>query len=179
MNLPDLDGLIDLYRLRPIREFDLEALPRLFPESTQRGRTIADQRTWLRETENIAWGKNPRLRMVMEEVETGRALAGFTFDRRSEAVAVLRYGFRPSTAMAQIAGFALARNFAFDVLNLIAIRTDMVQGQDPLAEIHQQIGYREAVRLREWWRDVDGNVLDYITYEAVNPKWEAKGDHDR
>ncbi|MCO5217398.1 MAG: hypothetical protein M9953_04835 [Thermomicrobiales bacterium] len=174
MNSLPLEPMIAPYRLRAIREFDLEGISQLYPESTAWGRSVAERRSWLQDAEDIAWGKNPKLRMVLEERKSGRALAGFTFDRKSEAVAVLRYGFRPSTAMTQIAGFVLARSFAFDVLNLIALRTDMVQGQDPLALVHEQIGYREAVRLRQWWRDAEGTALDFITYEAVNPAWEAK-----
>ncbi|MCA9834323.1 MAG: hypothetical protein KC435_10270 [Thermomicrobiales bacterium] len=174
MNSFSVESITVPYRLRAIRELDLEGLPQLFPESTVHGRELADRRAWLRDVESIAWGKNPRLRLVLEETSTGRALAGFTFDRKSEAVAILRYGFRPTTAMTQIAGFVLAKEFAFTTLRLIALRTDMVQGQDPLANIHEQIGYRQAVRLREWWRDAEDNALDLITYEAVNPDWEAK-----
>ena len=172
MNSLTLASLTAPYRLRPIRELDLEGLPQLFPESTANGRNLADRRAWLRDVEDVAWGKNPRLRLVLEDIASSRALAGF--DRRSEAVAILRYGFRPSTAMTQIAGFILARQFAFDTLNLVALRTDMVQGQDPLTQIHQQIGYHQAVRLREWWRDAGNVPLDLITYEAVNPAWEAR-----
>lgn len=174
MNSFSPESITAPYRLRAIRELDLEGLPQLFPESTARGHALADRRAWLRDVENIAWGKNPRLRLVLEEIESGRALAGFTFDRKSEAIAILRYGFRPTTALTQIAGFVLAKDFAFADLRLIALRTDMVQGQDPLASVHEQIGYRQAVRLREWWRDGQDNLLDLITYEAVNPAWEAK-----
>lgn len=112
----------------------------------------------------------------MEEAATGRALAGFTIERRGEAVGILRYGFRPSTAMTQIAGFLLAREYAFERINLVALRTDMIGGQDPLAQIHGQIGFREAVRLREWWRDAGDEPRDFITYEAINPAWEARHD---
>lgn len=109
----------------------------------------------------------------MEEASSGRALAGFTIERRSEAVGILRYGFRPSTAMTQIAGFLLAKHYAFERLKLISLRTDMISGQDPLAQIHSQIGFHEAVRLREWWRDGDDSLRDFITYEAVNPEWRS------
>lgn len=164
------------YSLRAIRDLDLEALPQIFPECGKYGASVADRRRWLKDVENIAWGKNPNIRLVMEEAETGRALAGFTIERKSEAVGILRYGFRPSTAMTQIAGFMLAREHAFDRLNLIALRTDMISGQDPLAQIHSQIGFHEAVRLREWWRADDAAPRDLITYEAINPKWEARDD---
>lgn len=163
------------YALRAVRDLDLEALPQIFPECGSYGATVADRRRWLRDVENIPWGRNLKTRLVMEESATGRALAGFTIERQSEAVGILRYGFRPSTAMTQIAGFLLAKQYAFDRLNLIAIRTDMISGQDPLAQIHGQIGYREAVRLREWWRDDVDAPRDFITYEAVNPQWEADG----
>lgn len=163
--------------MRAIRELDLEALPQIFPECGAYGASLADRRRWLLDVEDIPWGKNPKTRLVMEETATGRALAGFTIERQSEAVGKLHYGFRPSTAMTQIAGFMLARQYAFERLSLIALRTDMVGGQDPLAQIHAQIGFREAVRLREWWRDAEDNARDLITYEAVNPAWE--GHHDR
>ncbi len=164
------------YALRAIRDLDLEALPQIFPECGAYGPTVADRRRWLKDVENIAWGKNPNTRLVMEETESGRALAGFTIERRSDAVGILRYGFRPSTAMTQIAGFLLAKEHAFERLNLAVLRTDMVSGQDPLAQIHGQIGYREALRLREWWRDGEESLRDFITYEAVNPAWEARND---
>lgn len=164
------------YALRAIRDLDLEALPQIFPECGSYGPKVADRRRWLRDVENIAWGRNPNTRLVMEESETGRALAGFTIERQNDAVAILRYGFRPSTAMTQIAGFLLAKEHAFDRLNFAVIRTDMISGQDPLAQIHTQIGYREALRLREWWRDDEDAVRDFITYEAVNPAWEARND---
>lgn len=161
------------YGLRAIRDLDLEALPQIFPESGSYGATIADRRRWLRDVENIAWGRNLKTRLVMEEASSGRALAGFTIERRSEAVGILRYGFRPSTAMTQIAGFLLAKHYAFERLKLISLRTDMISGQDPLAQIHSQIGFHEAVRLREWWRDGDDSLRDFITYEAVNPEWRS------
>lgn len=162
------------FSLRPIRDLDIEALPQIYPESGAFGPSVADRRLWMRHVENIAWGKNPNTRLVMEEVATGRAIAGFTIERKSEAVGVVRYGFRPTTAMTQIAGFQLVKEFAFGRMNLIAIRTDMVGGQDPLAQIHEHIGYREAVRLREWWRDGQDIARDLITYEAVNPIWKAE-----
>lgn len=176
MNSFPAELLTTPYALRAIRDLDLEALPQIFPESGSYGATVADRRRWLRDVENIPWGRNPKTRLVMEEAATGRALAGFTIERQSEAVGILRYGFRPSTAMTQIAGFLLAKQYAFDRLSLIAIRTDMIGGQDPLAQIHKQIGYREAVRLREWWRDAEDTLRDFITYEAVNPAWEADTD---
>lgn len=169
--------LTSKFALRAIRDLDLDALPQIFPECGAYGASIADRRRWLRDVENIPWGRNPKTRLVMEEADTGRVVAGFTIERVSEAAGVLHYGFRPSTAMTQIAGFIMAKDHAFERLNLIVLRTDMVSGQDPLATIHEQIGYREAVRLREWWRDGDGNALDFITYEAVNPAW--KGNHER
>lgn len=161
------------YALRSIRDLDLDALPQLFPECGIAGPSLGDHRNWLRKVESVAWGKNPNLRLVMEEAATGRAIAGFTIERHGDVVATLRYGFRPTTAMTQIAGFLLMKNLAFDELRLIALRTDMIAGQDPLAQIHTQIGFREAVRLREWWRDADDNPHDLITYEAVNPAWEV------
>lgn len=164
------------YSLRALRDLDLDALPQLFPESGKYGPSIGDRRRWLKDMENIAWGKNPKVRLIMEESETGRALAGFTIERQSEAVGILRYAFRPSTATTQIAGFMLARDHAFERLNLIALRTDMISGQDPLAQIHGQIGFRSAVRLREWWRAGDADPRDFITYEAINPKWGARYD---
>lgn len=173
MNSFPADLLTSPYTLRAIRDLDLEALPQIFPESGSYGATVADRRRWLREVENIPWGRNRQTRLVMEESATGRALAGFTIDRRSEAVGQLRYGFRPSTAMTQVAGFLLVKELAFERLGLIVVRTDMISGQDPLAQIHEQIGYREAVRLREWWRDPEGIQRDFITYEAVNPAWEG------
>lgn len=160
------------YTLRSIRDLDLDALPQLFPECGIAGPSLSDRRKWLRQVESIAWGKNSNLRFVMEESATGRAVAGFTIERHGDVVATLRYGFRPSTAMVQIAGFLLAKNLAFEQLRLIALRTDMIAGQDPLAQIHEQIGFREAVRMREWWRDADDVPHDLITYEAVNPAWE-------
>ncbi len=160
------------YALRSIRDLDLDALPQIFPESGVAGPSLSDRRNWLRKVESIAWGKNPNLRLVMEDSSTGRAIAGFTIERHGDAVATLRYGFRPSTAMTQIAGFLLVKTFTFEELRLIALRTDMIAGQDPLAQIHDQIGFREAVRLREWWRDADDIPHDLITYEAVNPAWE-------
>lgn len=173
MNSFPTDLLTTRYALRAIRDLDLEALPQIFPECGSFGAGVAARRDWLRHVENIAWGKNPSVRLVMEEIESGRAIAGFTIERQNEAVANLRYGFRPSTAMTQIAGFLLAREFAFRNLNLIAIRTDMISGQDPLSQIHEQIGYTEAVRLREWWRDADDLPHDLITYEALNPDWQV------
>lgn len=177
MNSFPAELLTSPFSLRAIRDLDLEALPQIFPECGSYGASLADRRRWLRDVENIAWGKNPHTRLVMEETATGRALAGFAIERRSEAVGILRYGFRPSTAMTQIAGFLMAKEFAFQRLNLIAIRTDMIGGQDPLAQIHDQIGYREAVRLREWWRDTEDAPRDFITYEAINPEWESR--HER
>lgn len=174
MNSATIELLIAPFRLRAIRDLDLHALGQLFPESSVRGAAIADHRSWLRDVEAIAWGRNPRTRVVMEDNSTGLAVAGFTIDRKSEAVATLRYGFRPSNAMTQIAGFVLIRQLAFDGLNLISLRTDMVEGQDPLAQIHESIGYRQAVRLKGWWRDGDGIQHDLITYEAINPGWEAR-----
>jgi hypothetical protein len=174
MNSTTIDMLTAPYRLRSIRDFDLDAFTHLFPESASHGATVSDWRAWLRDVENIAWGRNPKVRLVMEEISTGRSIAGFTFERRSEATAVLHYGFRPSTAMTQIAGFVLARDFAFRDLQLIALRTEMVSGQDPLAQIHDGVGYRQAVRLREFWRDPDDTPRDLITYEAVNPAWEGR-----
>lgn len=176
MNSFPSELLTSPYALRAIRDLDLEALPQIFPESGSYGATISDRRRWLRDVENIAWGRNPATRLVMEETATGRALAGFTIERQSEAIGILRYGFRPSTAMTQIAGFLLAKHYAFERLGMIAIRTDMIGGQDPLAQIHGQIGYREAVRLREWWRDAEDIPRDFITYEAVNPEWESRTD---
>lgn len=176
MNSFPSELLTNPYSLRAIRDLDLEALPQIFPESGAYGATVADRRRWLKDVENIAWGRNLKTRLVMEDSSTGRALAGFTIERQSEAVGILRYGFRPSTAMTQIAGFLLAKQYAFDRLNLIVIRTDMISGQDPLAQIHAQIGFREAVRLREWWRDGEDTLRDFITYEAVNPEWEARTD---
>ena len=164
------------YALRALRDLDLEALPQIFPECGSYGATIADRRRWLKDVENIAWGRNLSTRLVMEDSATGRALAGFTIERRSEAVGIVRYGFRPTTAMTQIAGFLLVKQYAFDRLNLIVIRTDMIGGLDPLAQIHGQIGFREAVRLREWWRDGEDTPRDFITYEAVNPVWESRND---
>ncbi len=164
------------YGMRALRELDLEALPQIFPECGAYGPALADRRRWLVDVENVPWGRNPKTRLVMEEKATGRALAGFTIDRQSEAVAILHYGFRPTTAMTQIAGFMLARQYAFDRLNFIALRTDMVSGQDPLAQIHESIGYRVAVRLREWWRDAEDIPHDLITYEAINPAWEGRHD---
>lgn len=175
MNSFPSDLLTGPYALRALRDLDLEALPQIFPESGAYGASIADRRRWLRDVENIPWSRNPNTRLVMEESATGKVLAGFTIERRTEAVGVLRYGFRPSTAMTQIAGFLLVKEYAFARLNLVALRTDMVGGQDPLAQIHDQIGFREAVRLREWWRDAEDNPRDFITYEAVNPNW---GDHN-
>ena len=160
------------YALRAIRDLDLDVLPQLFPECGIAGPSLSDRRTWLRQVESIAWGKNPNIRLVMEESDTGRAIAGFTIERHGDVVATLRYGFRPSTAMVQIAGFLLAKTLAFEELRLIALRTDMISGQDPLAQIHDQIGFREAVRLKEFWRDTDNIAHDLITYEAVNPAWE-------
>ena len=174
MNSFPAELLTSPYALRALRELDLEALPQIFPESGAFGASIADRRRWLRDVENIPWGRNPKTRLVMEESSSGRVLAGFTIERQSEAVGVLRYGFRPSTAMTQIAGFLLAKEYAFERLNLVALRTDMIGGQDPLAQIHSQIGYSEAVRLREWWRDAEDTPRDFITYEAVNPEWEAR-----
>lgn len=160
------------YRLRAIRDFDLEALGELFPESGSYGPGLADRRDWLRSVETIAWGRNTMVRLVMEDAATGRAIAGFTIERAGEAIGSLRYGFRPSTAMTQLAGFALARKFAFESLNLIALRTDLVSGQDPLATVHDELGYTPAVRYREWFRDHEDLAHDLITYEAVNPAWE-------
>lgn len=173
MNSLPVELMMKPYRLRAIRDFDLEALHELFPESGAFGPSLADRRNWLKSAETIGWGRNPLVRLVMEDVATGRAIAGFTIDRASEAVATLRYGFRPSTAMTQLAGFALARTFAFESLNLIALRTDLVAGQDPLAIVHEELGYREALRLREWFRDHEDVAHDLITYEAVNPAWEG------
>lgn len=172
MNSFPSEILTSPYALRAIRDLDLEALPQIFPESGSLGPTLANRRDWLKQVENIPWGKNPNLRLVMEEQATGRAIAGFTFERNGDVLASLRYGFRPSTAMIQIAGFVLARNFAFDELGLIALRTDMIGGQDPLAQIHEQIGFREAVRMREFWRDAQETLHDLITYEAVNPEYK-------
>lgn len=164
------------YSLRAIRDLDLEALPQIFPECGSYGASIADRRRWLRDVENIAWGRNLNTRLVMEDSASGRALAGFTIERRSDAVGILRYGFRPSTAMTQIAGFLLAKEHAFERLKLAVIRTDMISGQDPLAQIHGQIGFKEALRLREWWRDGEDTPHDFITYEAINPEWESRND---
>lgn len=177
MNSLPIHLLTAPYTMRALRELDLDALPQIFPECGAYGPTLADRRRWMVDAENVPWGRNPKTRLVMEESASGQALAGFTIDRQSEAVATLHYGFRPTTAMAQIAGFMLARQYAFDRLNFIALRTDMVSGQDPLAQIHESIGYRVAVRLREWWRDTDDIPRDFITYEAINPDWE--GGHDR
>lgn len=175
MNSFPTELLTQRFALRAIRDLDLDAFHQIFPECGAFGPSLADRRNWLRHVETIAWGKNPSIRLVMEEIENGRAVAGFTFERQNEAVAILRYGFRPSIAMTQIAGFVLAREFAFANLNLAALRTDMISGQDPLAQIHGQIGYREAVRLREWWRDAEDVPRDFITYEAVNPDWTVDG----
>lgn len=164
------------FSLRAIRDFDLDALGQIFPECNAWGATLADHRRWLKEVENIPWGRNPNTRLVLEETETGRALAGFTIERKSEAVGVLRYGFRPSTAMTQIAGFLLAKEYAFERLGMIVLRTDMIDGQDPLAQIHSQIGFQEALRLKEWWRDANMIARDFITYEAVNPAWKDRND---
>lgn len=160
------------YALRAIRDLDLEALPQIFPESGAAGPSVANRRDWLKQVENIAWGRNANIRIVMEEQETGRAIAGFTIERTGDHLASLRYGFRPSTSMTQIAGFLMAKNLAFEELGLIALRTDMIGGQDPLAQIHEQIGFREAVRMREFWRDAEDNLHDLITYEAVNPEYQ-------
>lgn len=162
------------FRLRSVRDLDLEALGELFPETGAWGPGIGDRRNWLRSVETLPWGRNPQVRLVMEEVSSGRAIAGFTIDRESEAVGTLRYGFRPSTAMTQIAGFALAREFAFQKLHLIALRTDLVGGQDPLAGLYEQLGYTVAVRKRDWIRDAEDNVRDLVTYEAINPSWEGR-----
>ncbi len=172
MNSDPVDTQAGQLRLRALRDLDLVALPQLFPECRTRGLRQSDWHAWLRDVENIAWGKNPRLRLVLEETETGRSVAGFTFVRSGEAVATLHYGFRRTTAATQIAGFALAREFAHTQMHVIVLRTDLVSGQDPLAASHASIGYREAVRLREWWRDGDDLPHDLITYEAVNPEWE-------
>lgn len=173
MNSFPTELLTKRFALRAIRDLDLDALPQIFPECGAFGPHLADRRNWLRHVENIAWGKNPSIRLVMEELENGQAMAGFTIERENEAVAMLRYGFRPSTAMTQIAGFLLVKEFAFSSMNLVAVRTNMIGGQDPLAQIHGQIGFREAVRLREWWRDADDIPRDLITYEAVNPDWQV------
>lgn len=159
------------YALRAIRDLDLDTLPQIFPECGSFGPSLADRRNWLRQEESVAWGKNPNIRLVMEESATGRAVAGFTIERNGDVAATLRYGFRPSTAMTQIAGFLLVKNLVFEQFGLISLRTDMIGGQDPLAQMHEQIGFREAVRLREFWRDSDDTPHDLITYEAVNPEW--------
>lgn len=172
MNSFPADILTSPYALRALRDLDLEALPQIFPESGSFGPSLANRRDWMKQVENIAWGKNPNLRVVMEDSATGRAIAGFTFERTGDVLATLRYGFRPSSAMTQVAGFLMAKNLAFDELGLIALRTDMISGQDPLAQIHEQIGFREAVRMRQFWRDSQENLHDLITYEAVNPEYQ-------